>query len=474
MNALFAFVFSVLLMLSPDQLNWIKEDWRRIPEHLLGFTQWSGQQDVMSALQTHRKVAVPSGHKVGKTNLVGSLCCGLTSLYPNARIITTASTSSQVVENVWGEIRNQKRHALYDLGGDLKPSAPLWQFGDLHYCKGISTDNPESFNGKHSEDGIVVVIMDECQSIQREIWTSAMTMTSDDNGYLLVIANPTIPSGPFFDAVTTDPTFKTVRLSVLDHPNIVQGRKVMPGPSQGLVDTFLGTAEEGPRLTGHFNTNVGDCVILLGNIQKSADVNDDQLNNSDGIHIGVDIADRGGDKCVAVITENRAVIDVEEWVYPGQDGLMMTTGRILDLKDRWGLQSMPHHIHVDGIGVGAGVVSRLFEQGHRVDNVVAGGGAEGDWDWMLGDDYRFKNRKAELWWVARTLFEISETRVPAQYRQIVADLAAPGWSFASDKDVVIEKKEKVIKRIGRSPDHGDAYILSLSRIGNMGGGIRYV
>lgn len=472
MNAILSIVILGLSMLSPAEIEWMKEDWRRIPEHLLGITQWQGQQDVMSALQKYKKVAVPSGHKLGKTHVVGSLCNGLVSLYPNARIITTASTSSQVIENVWGEIRNQKRHALYDLGGDIKPSAPLWQFGDLHYCKGLSTDNPESFNGKHSEDGIVVVIMDECQSIDREIWTSAKTMTSDENGYLLVIANPTIPSGPFFDAVTTDPTFHTVRLSVLDHPNIVQGRKVMPGPTQGLVDTFLGTAEEGPRLTGHFNTNVGDCVILLGNIQSSADVTDDQLDNDDGIHVGVDVADSGGDKCVACITENRAVIDVIEWTFPAREGLMMTTGRILDIQRQFDIPE--ENIHVDGIGVGAGVVARLYEKGCRVDDVIAGGGALGDWDWLLGDTYEFKNRKAELWWVARTLFESSGTSIPTKYRETVADLAAPGWSFASDLKVVIEAKEKVKKRIGRSPDHGDAYILSLSRAGNRRVQLRHV
>lgn len=472
MNAPLSILFAVLLMLTPDQIDWIKADWRRIPEHLLGITQWQGQQDVMAALQDHHMVAVPSGHKVGKTHLVGSLCCGLTSLYPNARIITSASTNDQVVENVWGEIRNQKRNAPYDLGGDLKPAAPLWQFGDLHYCKGLSTDNEESFQGKHSEEGIVVVILDECQSIDRKIWTAAKTMTADDNGYLLVIANPTMPSGPFYDAVTIDPSFHTVRLSVLDHPNIVQGRKVMPGPTQGLVDMFLGTPEEGPRLTGHFNTAVGDCVILLGNIEASANVTDSQLDNTDGIHVGVDIADSGGDKCVACITENRAVIAVEEWTFPAQEGLMMTTGRILDIQNRYDIPE--ENVHVDGIGVGAGVVARLYEKGCRCDSMMAGGGPLGDWEWLLGDVYEFKNRKAELWWVARTLFELNQSRVPTIHREMIADLAAPGWSFASDRKVVIEAKKNVKKRIGRSPDHGDAYILSLSRAGNRRAQLRHV
>ena len=429
-------------------------------EHGLGIQQWDGQRRVMRALQQHRTVAVMSGHKVGKTHTVGSIVNTVLPLYPHSRIITSAATNAQLRENVWGEIRAQRSAALFPPGGHLMPRANEWQMGDQWYAVGISTDNPESFQGKHSERGLVLIILDECQSIQREIWTAARTMTADENGYLLVIANPTIPSGPFWDACTTDSGFHVEQLSVYDHPNIIEGRKVMPGPTMDLVRAFQGTPDEGPRLRGEFNQDGADNLISLAGLIACGELQDTDLEH-DGLHIGVDIADQGGDECVAVITEGRDVVEVERWVSKGADGLMATAGRIQALAARW--ECPPECVHVDGIGVGAGVVARLHELGFGVDNVNFGAGPVGEWAGVLGEFVEFANRRAELYWVARTLIEGGSFRIRAEFRDVIADLAAPSWSYISDRKVKIEPKDKIRARIGRSPDAGDALVLSLSR-----------
>lgn len=453
-----------LLMLRPDQIEWLRQDWTRGPKHLLGVNQWDGQKQVVRALQRHRRVGVTSAHKVGKTHLVGSLVNTLLPLYPNARIITSASTGDQVKENVWGEIRSQRAAAKMALGGRMLPSDMLWTMGPLWYAKGISTDEPESFQGKHSEDGIVIVILDECQSIDRKIVTAAKTMTSDSNGYLLAIANPTIPSGWFYEACTTDPTWHRVTLSCYDHPNILEGRKVMPGPTQDLIDTFEGTDEEGPRLRGEFNENASDTLISMRALKSCHSIDLADLE-ADGRHMGVDIADDGGDECVACITDHRRVIKEVTWRNHGQDGLMRSAGQIQAIAHE--LEVPAENVHVDGIGVGAGVVSRLHELGFYCDNVNFGAGPEGDWSMVLGDYVEFKNRRAELYWVARVLINDAAHEIAEEYRFIHADLAAPKWGYISDRKVQIEPKVKIKKRLGRSPDHGDAFVLSLSRMGSM-------
>lgn len=462
-----ALLLLLVLMLPRDQVEWLRADWTRGPEHLLGIHQWDGQQRAVRALQQHRRVAVKSGHKVGKTHLVGSLVCSLLPIYPHARIITSASTAKQLSENVWGEIRSQRRNARIPLGGTMPPRANEWrmeEFSDLWYAVGISTNEPESFQGKHSEDGIVVVILDECQSIDREIVTAAKTMTSDANGYLLAIANPTIPSGWFHEACTVDSTWHVVTLSCYSHPNIVQGRKVMPGPTMDLIRTFEGTPEEGPRLRGEFNEQGGDRLITLASLRTCMEVEEERLE-SDGVHIGADIADQGGDRNVACVTEGRRVIDVQEWVSHGEDGLIQTADRLMALADRVGCP--PGNLHVDKVGVGAGVVAYMRRQGFGVDGVGFGDGPKGDWSALHGDYIEFLNRRAELYWTARVLIEQRQFEIPARFRTLHADLAAPGFEFVSDRKVKIEAKEKIRKRIDRSPDHGDAFVLSLSRVGRL-------
>lgn len=450
------------LLLSQSEIEWLRADWTRPPKHLLGVEQWSGQKRIMRAVQNHRRVAVKSGHKVGKTHSVGSIVASILPLYPNARIITSASTANQLTENVWGEIRAQRRAAPFDLGGTMPPRANEWRIGDLWYAVGISTNEPESFQGKHSEDGIVIVILDECQSIDRAIVTAAKTMTADENGYLLAIANPTMPSGWFHEAVTVDPSWHVETLSCYDHPNIVQGRKVMPGPTLDLIRTFEGTPEEGPRLRGEFNEEGGDRLITVSSL-RSCMVIDDKALESDGVHIGVDIADQGGDECVAVITEGRRVKDVVAWVSRGEDGLIQTGDKVIDLARN--LSCRPENVHLDSIGVGAGVAAYCHRQGFGVDKVGFGDGPKGEWSHLHGDYIEFANRRAELYWTARVLIESREIEIPERFRQIHADLAAPGWKYVSDRKVKIEEKEKIKARLGRSPDHGDALVLSLSRAG---------
>lgn len=448
--------------LSADHIAWMQADWRRPIKHLLGVEQWHGQRRVVHALQKHHRVAVKSGHKVGKTHLVGSLVCSLLSIYPFARIITSASTARQLKENVWGEIRSQRSSALFPLGGSILPVDCEWTMGPHWYAVGISTNDPDSFQGKHSEQGLVIVILDECQSIDRGIVTAAKSMTSDANGYLLAIANPTIPSGWYYEACTTDPSWHVETLSTLDHPNIVEGRRVMPGPSTGLVDTFIGTSEEGPRLRGEFNEAGGESLISLAAIRACADADLSALEN-DGAHMGVDLADSGGDKCVAVIQRRRIVDHVEEWTSAGPTGLMQSVGRIQAIAEHHGVA--PENVHVDSIGIGSGVVARLHELGWLVDGVNFGAGAVGDWADLHGDLIEFANRRAELYWTAKVLIEAQKACLPAQFREITADLCAPGWSYVSDRKIKIEAKDKIKARLGRSPDHGDAFVLSLSRVG---------
>ena len=457
-------LLAFLLMLRPDQVEWMKADWTRPVKHLLGVNQWEGQKRVVRSLQKHRRLAVMSGHKVGKTHLIGSLVNVLLPLYGKARIITSASTGDQLTENVWGEIRDQRSNARRDLGGILMPQANEWRMGPHWYAKGIATKDPDSFQGKHSEQGIVVVVLDECQAIDRKIVTAAKSMTSDLNGYLMAIANPTIPSGWFYDACTSDPTWHVEKLSCYDHPNIVEGRKVMPGPTMDLIRTFEGTPDEGPRLRGEFNEEGGDRLITMASLRGVMSVLASQLEK-DRPHMGVDIADQGGDECVAVVSKGSRVVHQESWISKGKDGLMQTAGRIRQVAHEHEVAA--EDAHVDGIGVGAGVVARLHESGFPCDDVQFGAGPVGDWAELHGDYIEFANRRAELYWTARVLIEQQKVEIPERFREIHADLAAPGWGFLSDRKVKIEAKDKIKERIGRSPDCGDAFVLSLSRTSRL-------
>ena len=72
---------------------------------------------------------------------------------------------------------------------------------------------------------------------------------------------------------------------------------------------------------------------------------------------------------------------------------------------------------------------------------------------------RFYNYRAFLWWRFRELLDPASpdpiALPPGQ--SILADLAAPTWKLRNGK-ILIESKDDIIARLGRSPDEGEAII----------------
>ena len=76
----------------------------------------------------------------------------------------------------------------------------------------------------------------------------------------------------------------------------------------------------------------------------------------------------------------------------------------------------------------------------------------------------FRNRRAEATWRLRELLspESSETVALPPDAQLRADLASYRWKLVSGGIIQVESKEDIKKRLGRSPDDGDAVIIAMS------------
>lgn len=74
---------------------------------------------------------------------------------------------------------------------------------------------------------------------------------------------------------------------------------------------------------------------------------------------------------------------------------------------------------------------------------------------------KFRNLRAEAWWKFREALEpgLGEPVALPPDRELVADLAAPTWKL-TPQGIQIEKKAELKKRLGRSPDKGDAVVMA--------------
>lgn len=168
--------------------------------------------------------------------------------------------------------------------------------------------------------------------------------------------------------------------------------------------------------------------------------------------LGVDVAQGGLDKTV--------LVPRHDWwfgkpiIKPGAE--TPTGDEILQLVVRYLKPGAAAKIDTGG-GYGLDAFNQLRKLGIPVAGLNGSTGA-GDKNDRTGT-LRFFNRRAEWWWALREALDpgLGAGLALPHGREILADLAAPRYSIRSGR-ILIESKEDMRKRLGRSPDIGDAIV----------------
>lgn len=183
------------------------------------------------------KVIAVSANNVGKTHVAGSLINWFYDCYDPSICISTAPTERHVKEVLWKEVRSQ-RTTTWDFRGDRVPE--LYDHQD-HYAKGYTGRDAEAFHGRHPEH--LFIILDEATALEQFVWQGVKSMFKrTGKHHLLALLNPTdTTSAAYAECESRDlkgmPNYHVVRLSALDHPNIIAQLKGAKEPHiPGAVD----------------------------------------------------------------------------------------------------------------------------------------------------------------------------------------------------------------------------------------------
>jgi hypothetical protein len=113
---------------------------------------------------------------------------------------------------------------------------------------------------------------------------------------------------------------------------------------------------------------------------------------------------------------------------------------------------------LDGTGGWAGDTMRTLQRDHKIDaEMVVSSHTTGNWTPDMR--YRYGNLRAEMWWgfhVALDPKSEYEIALPPSVR-LRSQLTAPHW-YARGKNMFVESKEELRKRIGSSTDEADAVL----------------
>lgn len=418
---------------------------------VLGFSPDAWQGEVLGSIQHRRRTAVRSGHGVGKTRLAAAVIHWFMATRGYPRIRCTANTEKQIMSVLWTELAKVNREAKNkDLFTWSRTRFFLNAAPEVHWAEAVawSEENSEAFAGIHEEN--VLYIFDEASAIPDVIWEVSQGAMTSGGARWLVLGNPTRNTGKFHECFgsnswkpgdTDTSRWHAFTVSCFD-----------ANPTRGDMPTYIAEIE---REYGKDSDPYRVRVLGLPPLQESqqfipVDLFETALFKSvvslpheprilicDPARFGDDrtaIGERKG--------RNAQVLKVRR----GQD-TMLTVGDLIACMNEAKRDGDAYDfILVDEIGIGAGIVDRLREQGYDVIGVNVSESPRRD---------DCKNLTAELWLLMKEW--LKEGHVSEEFRE---DLIGRQYSFDSSGRLVMERKEDMKKRGLNSPDLADMLALS--------------
>lgn len=417
----------------------------------------------MHALMAHRRVAVRGPHGLGKTCLAAWLVIWGVMTADDVKVPTTASAWRQLTKYLWPEIHKWAGRLKWGRNGLPAQGFTRYQLLSLSIKLGatreafaLASDNPANIEGAHARR--IVYVFDEAKEIPEGTWDAAegafSTAGGDtgDEAYALAISTPGAPQGRFYDIHRRASGFDDwwVRHVTVDEA-IAAGRLSAEWVTRRRAQWGEGSAVFQNRVLGEFASSDEDSVIPLAWIE-AANLRWHDLNDSGAwgefVAQGVDVG-RGGDPTVQALRFGNAVKELRR---DSHKDTMHVVGLVKGVLDaRAGIAV------VDVIGIGAGVVDRLREQGYT-PRVVAFNAAERTDRRDATGEFGFVNKRSAMWWAMREMLDPAagvDVALPPDDK-LTGDLTAPRWRVMSGGKIQVESKDDVHKRLGRSTDDADA------------------
>lgn len=434
------------------------------------------QAEVLDAIPREHRVAVRGPHGLGKS-FKGALVVNWFATTRELagtdwKIITTASAWRHLEVYLWPEIHKwAKRIDFQTLG--RAPYNPRTELLDLRLklshgaATAVASNQPERIEGAHARE--LLYLIDEAKIVPPETWDSIEGAFSNagpdtaDNAYAFAMSTPGPPSGRFYEIHRRAAGYEDwwVRHVTLEEA-IAGGRISRQWAEQRARQWGEDSAMYHNRVLGEFHASDEDSVIPLAwleaAIERWHEWNRAGRPSPGGpLWTGVDVG-RGGDETVMAQRDGWA--------------LTLQAHRKRDTMATVGLvQGMDGRAIVDVIGLGAGVYDRLREVGAR-PLAYAGSGRAGTRD--RSGKYGFVNVRSAAYWHLRELLDPGYDPVLALPPDdlMISDLTTPTWQITSGSPprYQVEKKDDVVKRLGRSPDRGDAVVMSVWADRHQGSG----
>jgi phage terminase large subunit len=443
---------------------------------VLGVKLWSRQREIVEAVSRHRRVSVASGHKCGKSTALAVLAIWFYCTFPESRVVITATSDRQVNGIIWREIKRLIRNCKYEIPGaediSIRAQTGITSPIDASEIRGYTASEAEAIAGISGP--AILYLVDEASGVKDFIFEAIEGNRAGGNAWVFLISNPTRAEGEFYeshhakawDPATNPSGYFAIHIDSRESPNVTgEWRELWDKPLAGLATPEW--VEEKLRDWGEDNPLF--LVRVAGSFSVAEAAKIFQLALIETLHEDWDKAKPTG----------RLVIGVD----PSGDGDQGDEGgfcarrgfKVLEFRAKAGMPPAEYIIQINdlikthdgGIGLPLINIESEGEDGWKVFTAIREYAEEfGTFevyrirtsDAALREKRIYDRRRDELFGNARAW--IRDGGKAPDNSKLDKDLHAPEFIQAVDGKVKVTPKKELRKMLGRSPDIGDAFLIS--------------
>lgn len=486
-------------------LEWICK-YLEIPEETLRWTlseeygdhEWDGDKDpmiqILDALVAWNDCGVESATGTGKTFLAACITLWFLACFKDSLVVTGAPKEDQLLLHVWMEIgkmfpRFQRHFPDAELlSGKLrmKPDEDGKEtWAAIAFVAGVGADEETATRARGFHREHMLIITEETPGIHTSIMSSFSETRTDDHNLHLALGNPEHRADPlhrfcFNLKEEPQPGVVNVRISALDHPNIVTSRRIVPGAigrtrlKRRIEKLGEGTRKYNINVRGLCPAQAEDALISWEWCVRAAKRWEDEDLRDGPLALGVDVADAPeGDPAAIARWQGACLTQVES--FQVEDAAEVGERIVGEIQDEESPIN-PYYVGVDAVGVGASAVNQAKRMGVKVRALQSGAAAVPlvDVDARYSEtaedeegnvkpagprvvqEERFYNIRSQMWWLMADDLRLNKIALPWD-ESLFQDLCTPTQKTRGGK-ILVEAKEDIIARLKRSPNKGDAAV----------------
>ncbi len=401
------------------------------------------------------RLAISSGHGIGKTALVSWLILWFISTRPRPQIVVTANTQTQLTTKTWRELAKWQEMAVH--GHWFEYTATQLKLKDRRttwYATAVpwSANNAGAFAGTHEDH--VLILFDEAAEIDSIIWETATGAMTTAGAMWFAFGNPTDNTGRFRQCWTKFRKRWLTR-NIDARTAMMANKKEL---EEWIEDYGIDSDFVKVRILGQF-PSAGTKQFIASNVVEIAQarskpdhkqyVNPRQVPAKIPKIMGVDVGSYGSARTVIAMRHGPHCLpkfhNFRDASHP------VIAGHIAKLINEWS----PDIVFIDATGYGHGVFLLLQQMGF--DEVVAIYWGDRT---MTMEPLIYYNPRVEIW--QRMAQWLITGSIPYD-SELFEDLIGPYLLYDIGMRMRLEPKELMEKRGLPSPDFGDALAFTFAQ-----------